>query len=284
MNHEKTIELQGADGWVTLPSSLKRPDGSSRFHVNFPLTFAADAGAQHLVVSETGEGYEPPTRDLLERTLRRGDLFIDVGAHWGFFSLQAATHPSGDVAVVAFEPDVINATTLTENVRRNGLTDAVTVICAACGDKNELAPLVTNSTMGHSIRGVGLSPRARGPAKWVPVVTLDGALASLPAGAERRIVLKIDAEGLEPNIILGAQSLLARGRVALIVWECGRAFREGPMRAAMMHMVALLDARGFRHVRPAEDARDSAPIRFDPQVAYLGNVFSFARQLDAAEA
>ena len=40
------------------------------------------------------------TRDLIERVLRRGDLFVDVGAHWGFFSLQAATHPAGDIEVV----------------------------------------------------------------------------------------------------------------------------------------------------------------------------------------
>ena len=282
MNPEKTIELQAADGWAAIPSSLKRLDGKPRFSVNFPIALAADVGAQHLILNETGAGYEPPTRDLIERTLQRGDVFVDVGAHWGFFSLQAASHPCGDIAVVAFEPDVANAATLTENVGRNGLAEAVTVVCAACGDKNELAPLIANSTMGHSIRGVGLGLRARGPARWVPVVTLDGALPSLPPLAERRIVLKIDAEGFEPNVILGARSLLAGGRIALVVWECGYAFREAPTRAAMLHMVALLEACGFRQFRPADGACDGPLVSFDPQAPYVGNVFSFAPALAAA--
>ena len=147
-----------------------------------------------MIINEANGGYEPPTRDLLERVLRPGDLFVDVGAHWGFFSLQAATHPSGGIDVVAFEPDLTNALTLTENVARNGLANAVTVVCAACGNKNELAPLVLNTTMGHSIRGIGLAPAARMLSKWVPVVTLDGALANM-GKQPPRLILKIDAEG-----------------------------------------------------------------------------------------
>ena len=66
--------------------------------------------------------------------------------------------------MVAFEPDLTNALTLTENVARNGFTNAVTVVCAPCGN-NELAPLVLNTTMGQSIRGIELAPAARGLSK-----------------------------------------------------------------------------------------------------------------------
>ena len=183
-------------------------------------------------VSSTHElrsGYELPTRNLLERAIRPGDLFVDVGAHWGFFTLQAATHPARDVTVVAFEPDPANAAILVRNVADNGLTDKVSVVCAACGDDFEIAPLVANSTMMHSIRGVGLKPPfARGPSKWVPVVTLDRALIAFPRAASARIILKVDAEGFEPQVLAGAKSLLRSGRVAIIVWECGRALRTDP--------------------------------------------------------
>jgi hypothetical protein len=96
-------------GWILLPSSLRGEGGASRFRIAFPRRFTTDPGTRHLVVSELARGgYEQPTRDLLERTFRPGDVFIDVGAHWGFFSLQAATHAAG-VGVVAFEPDPTNA-------------------------------------------------------------------------------------------------------------------------------------------------------------------------------
>lgn len=277
MNFDQTISLQTVNGWAMLPSSLKRPDRSPRFHVYFLAALAGDVGAQHLIVNEANAGYEPPTRDLLERVLRSGDLFVDVGAHWGFFSLRAATHPAGGIDVVAFEPDLTNATMLGENVRRNGLSNLITVVGAACGNKNELAPLVLNSTMGHSIRGIGLAPAARAHATWVPVVTLDGALANMGREAPRRVILKIDAEGFEPNVIVGAQALLAAGRVALIVWECGPAFAAGLGRTAMVQMTALLSDCGFRHFRPAADDRAGSLSAFEPAASYIGNVFPPAR-------
>jgi FkbM family methyltransferase len=279
MQPAKSIHLETADGWAILPSSLKRPDRSPRFRLHFAANFAADVGAQHLIVNEAGAGYEPPTRDLIERVLRRGDLFVDVGAHWGVFSLQAATHPAGDIEVIAFEPDLMNATMLNESVSRNRLANVVSIVCAACGNKNELAPLVANSTMGHSIRGVGLKPDARAHSKWVPVVTLDGALADMGKPAQRRLIVKIDAEGFEPNVILGAQSLLASGRVALVVWECGRAFADGMGRRAMQLTATLLSECGFRHFQPPLGGHAGPPAAFDAEANYRGNVFSVGPQL-----
>jgi len=278
MGPDQTISLQTVNGWAILPSSLKHSDRSPRFHLHFLASLAGDVGAQHLIFNEANAGYEPPTRDLLERVLRPGDLFVDVGAHWGFFSLQAATHPAGGIDVVAFEPDLTNAITLTENVSRNGLAN-ITVIGAACGNKNELAPLVLNTTMGHSIRGIALAPAARALSKWVPVVTLDGALANIGKAAPWRLILKIDAEGFEPNVIVGAQALLAAGCVALIIWECGPAFAQGLGRNAMMQMTALLSDCGFRHFLPPAKGDAGALPAFDARASYIGNVFSVGPQL-----
>jgi FkbM family methyltransferase len=274
-----TTNLKSVNGWAVLPSSLKRPDGRPRFTVNFPGFFASDAGAEHLVASELRNGYEPPTRNLIERVLRRGDLFIDVGAHWGYFSLQAATHPAGDVCVISFEPELMNAMVLTENITRNRLTDVATVVCAACGNEFDLAPLVMNSTMGHSIRGVGLGPNAmRGPSKWVPVVSLDAALRRVETRVGRRVVLKIDAEGLEAEIIAGAKELLQSGRVALIIWECGTALLGGAKKSEMIEMIAFLSNCGFEHWQPPGSETDGPLRRFELEAAHLGNVFSLASQ------
>jgi Methyltransferase FkbM domain len=112
-------------------------------------------------------------------------------------------------------------------------------------------------------------------------LTLDGVLAKILKLAGRRLVLKIDAEGSEPDIVAGAASLLRGGRVALVIWECGEAFLTGPRRAAMMQMVGFLSACGFRHVR-ADNGNGRAGA-FDLDGGWHGNVFSFA-SLFAAEA
>jgi FkbM family methyltransferase len=263
------------DKWVLLAASLTLPSGDPRFHLGFPAEFSADPGANCLVAHELRGGYELPTRNVLERAIRRGDLFVDVGAHWGFFTLQAATHPAGDVTVIGFEPDPANAAILFRNVIDNALADKVSVVSAACGDEFEIAPLVSNSTMMHSIRGVGLKPPfARGPSKWVPVVTLDRALTAFPQTARARIILKVDAEGFEPQVLAGAKSLLRSGRVAIIVWECGHAFADGAEREAMRAMVGSLDDLGFRHLRPPSQETDGPLAPFDVEASYVGNVIS----------
>src|SRR5690349_16630947 len=108
--------LKVVAGWAILPSSLKLPNGAPRFHIAFPTELGQDPGAGFLAVYEMNQGYELTTRNLIERTLRAGDLFIDVGAHWGIFTLQAATHPAGNVRVLAFEADPANASLLCKNI------------------------------------------------------------------------------------------------------------------------------------------------------------------------
>jgi FkbM family methyltransferase len=217
-----------------------------------------DLGAKYLVFHEVKGGYEPPTRNLLERILRPGDLFIDVGAHWGFFTLQAATHPAGNVTVIAFEPDPTNASILLRNIVNHGLSETVSVVCAACGDNFDLAPLITNSSMMHSIRGVGLKGFTRGPAHWVSVIALDNALARFPRVSDRR-----------------ARALLQSGRLAMIIWECGHAFSDGPERDAMLTMISTLNVLGFRHLRPVSPEVDGPLVPFFTAEQYLGNVFSY---------
>jgi FkbM family methyltransferase len=268
------------NGWVVLPASLKLPTNAPRFHLSFPIQLNADLGARHLIASESRGGYELSTRNLFERILRAGDVFLDVGAHWGFFTLQAATHPAGNVRVIAFEPDPMNASILFRNIQKNAVTKKVSVVCAACGDNFDIAPLVSNSSMMHSIGGVGLKPPfARGDTKWIPVIPLDSALARFPSTAGARLILKVDVEGFEPQVIAGAQSLLQSGLIALIVWECGHAFTDGSERSAMIEMVNVLSDHGFRHLRPLGQAVDGPFEEFNSQTPYGGNVFSFGKNL-----
>jgi FkbM family methyltransferase len=270
------VVLPVKDDWAFVPASLKSSNGRPRFHLSFPRALGStDLGAKYLVFHEAKAGYEPPTRNLLERILRPGDLFIDVGAHWGFFTLQAATHPVGNIMVIAFEPDPTNASILLTNVANNGLGETVSIVCTACGENFDLAPLVTNSSMMHSIRGVGLKGFSRGPAHWVSVIALDDALARFPETSNRRVIIKIDAEGFEPQVIAGAKALLQTGRLAMIIWELGHAFTDGPEHDALLTMVNTLSAVGFQHLRPASNEVDSPLFPFSGAEQYIGNVFSY---------
>jgi FkbM family methyltransferase len=275
------IVLEVANGWVVLQASLKSPAGVPRFRLEFPKYLRDDLGAEQLVVMDFQGGYEARSRDLLEKVLQNGDLFVDVGAHWGYFTLQAATHPAGAVRVIAFEPDPANAAILFHNIIANDLAGVADLVCAACGESMDMAPLVSNSSMGHSIGGVGIQPPfVQGPPKWVPIVPLDTALAKFPQHAGRRVILKVDAEGFETRVIAGARELISSGRVALIVWECGHAFVEGPGRGEMIAMVESLSAQGFRHFRVPGEYMDGPYLPFTLDELYNGNVFSMGAGLN----
>jgi FkbM family methyltransferase len=263
------VKLPVRNGEIIMSSSLKRADETPRFSIAFPKELVEDVGARHLVVTNAlPGGYEPPTQSLIEK-LRFGDLFVDIGAHWGFYTLQAATHPCGDIRVLTIEPEPRNASILFRNVVRNGVEKVVSVISAACGDITGIASLITNTTMGHTIEEIALKrPLARGPAIWIPVVTLDAVLAKFSV-AERRLIIKIDAEGFEPRIVAGARTILASGRCDLLIWEHGHAPQD-----EVVIMLDALSSWGFKHLRPPSQRIEGPLVPFAPNGGYQGNVFS----------
>jgi FkbM family methyltransferase len=276
------VHLKGVNGWAILPSALRCAGGTPRFEIKFPANRADDPRARTLVQGEMAGGYERTTRNFLERVLRPGDLFIDVGAQFGYYSLLAATHAAGDIRVMAFEPDPENAFIVYTNLLHNHVTARAVLICIACGDAMDLAPLVTDGNMIHSVRGVFLTGGEPQPAKFVVVATLDSALACFPHAAGGRVILKIDAEGYDAKVIAGAAKLLDSRRVALIIWEHIRGSRQGPLRPAILEMIESLKARGFRHLRPSHFHDDGPLLPFDPEAdrQYEGNVFACAPGLE----
>jgi hypothetical protein len=157
------------------------------------------------------------------------------------------------------------------------------MVCAACGDRLELAPLVESHhfNMMSSIRGVGLKGAfTQGLAKTVPVISLDWAMLHFPQAANARLILKIDAEGFEPHVLTGARGLVNSGRVPLVIWECGFGFADGAERVALMQMLEDLSRRGFRHLRPPGQEIDGTYLPFTLDDNYVGNVFSFGPTFD----
>jgi FkbM family methyltransferase len=263
-----------------LTGAFPTTDGKPRFTMVLPPGTLKDPGVQALVRGETERGgYEYPTRAFIDAHLGAGDLFIDVGAHWGIYALHAATRHRGGVRVLAIEAHPGNIGPLSQGVTANGLGASVEIICAAAGARPGSAPLVFNSTMGHSLHGLGLPEGAgRLGQITVPVLPLDLLLAERPELAERRILLKVDVEGYEPEVMEGARATLDTGRVAAVIWEHGSAFRSGERREAMMAMCAALEARGYRQFRFPHPTMGGPLVPFAPTPECY-NVFALAPDL-----
>jgi FkbM family methyltransferase len=144
--------------------------------------------------------------------LAPGDVFVDVGANVGVYSLLASSIP--DVNIEAFEPSPAAFSRLTENVRLNRLEARVTMHRSAVGDVDGVAHLTQGRDCWNHLTSASDSD-----AIDVPIVRLD---ATLPSSTRRVSLMKIDVEGREAAVLAGATATLRADHPALIVegdWE-----------------------------------------------------------------
>ncbi len=232
---------------LLLESAFRRDDGRPRYVMPIPRDRANDAGIRFLARHERDlGGYEYPHRRFLDEHLAAGDTLIDIGAHWGLFSLHAVTAAEG-VTAIAVEPAPDNVDALRRWVGHNGLDDRIAVEAAAVGEHEQgEVTFDRDSSMGHHLAREGDGEAAHG--RFTTAMTTIDKLAERHR-VDGRTLLKIDVEGLEPEAFAGAQNLLASGKVAAILWERGRDFDRGDRAQAFHDALAKLGRYGFAHYR-----------------------------------
>lgn len=133
--------------------------------------------------------------------LDEADLFVDVGANVGFFTLIASRH---GVPTLAFEPDPDNVQLLCRNLNLSAGSAPVEVLPVAMSDRIAVVTLLgagQGASLEHGWDGV----RSR-TERLVSATTLD----TLLAGREGRLLIKIDVEEHEGAVLRGAGATLLR--------------------------------------------------------------------------
>lgn len=144
--------------------------------------------------------YEPHVTAFLNKHLRDGMTFVDVGANIGYFTLTAATKVGKTGKVIAVECNPRNVELILMSLHRNGF-DQVTVYPFAVGDAQQLMSFSWGFSNGFVTE---LAPD-EDEAFIVQAVTLDSLLKNEP----RVDVIKIDIEGSEANAWQGMQETIA---------------------------------------------------------------------------
>lgn len=169
----------------------------------------------------------------LAQALRSGDTVIEVGANIGAHTIALSAMVGAAGTIHAFEPQRIIFHHLAAAVAINGLTN---VHCHHAGVGRAMGkaivPPVDYGRPGN-FGGVSLCPDRDSPVtvtelpgESVDVVTIDS--LNLPACR----LLKIDAEGMEREVLEGARDTLTRLRPAIYTeWEY---LRDGPETAIML--------------------------------------------------
>lgn len=143
------------------------------------------------------------------RHLKPGDIFIDVGANIGAYTLWAA---EGGAEVIALEPNGPACDRLQENVALNDYANRVTVICAAAGAAPGTARMTASLSAGNHL----ILDHGSGDVD-VRVETIDEIV-----GLRQVAGMKVDVEGAERLVLQGADRALRERRIALLQLEWNR--------------------------------------------------------------
>lgn len=149
------------------------------------------------------------------RLARPGTYAFDVGANVGLFTVVMSRAVGEAGRVVALEPVVDNAHELRHNLDRNHCTNVDVIEAAAAATSGEISLQITDDPALHSAGGQ-LIPGHR----VIRVIkTTSHTLDDLWIAAGRPAVslVKVDVEGAERQVLLGAVQMMSACRPSLIV-------------------------------------------------------------------
>ncbi|HKO47020.1 MAG TPA: FkbM family methyltransferase [Polyangiaceae bacterium] len=179
--------------------------------------------------------YEFAVSSLVRQYLKAGDVFVDVGANIGYYSVIAASAVGPSGTVYAFEPSARVRARLKRNVELNQLSQIV-VRPEAVGAHPGAVRLIEPLGVGND----GLAHVETGGDEGVEVQAVR--LDELPefSGASPHLI-KVDVEGGEPEVFRGAAALFDRSDAPSIVFESFEISRDA----------AILREYGYQIVQPA---------------------------------
>ena len=178
--------------------------------------------------------------------LRSEDLFVDVGANVGSYSVLAAG--AAGARCVSFEAHPDTFAHLQDNVRLNGLAERVTAHNLGIGGERGALRFTSGLDTVNHILAPG---EPTSGSIEVAVRTLDEMLGQL----DRPAIAKIDVEGFETEVLRGARSFLDSPFAAALVIELnGSSSRYG------------FDESGLRRDM---SSRGFVELRYDPRMRVL---------------
>ena len=208
------------------------------------------------------ENFSATERWFTREFLRPRDVYVDVGANAGLFTLTAAQAVGSSGRVFGFEPSPLMFSRLQENVALNGFRNVSCHQLALSSGEGEAEMAVARDE--HDGWSSLAGPRAGAAFKSETVRTSTWARFATENGLVGRVALmKMDVEGWERQVLLGGREVFARADAPVLYVEFTDRAAGGPSCA---QLYALLEELGFGLY--AVDLERRAVISAPRQAAY----------------
>lgn len=180
------------------------------------IAFGPLRGARYRVSPITGmetwhSAHEKPMQAAFERLVKKGDEVIDVGTNWGGHAIHLSKLVGDSGKVLAIEPSPPVANEAKWHFKENNCHN-ISFLEAALSDQNGFAYFDTKelSTQGKIISNPNQNTTVK-----VETITLDDAIKKY--SFEKTKLIKVDVEGAEGNVLLGAQETLKKIRPIWVI-------------------------------------------------------------------
>jgi FkbM family methyltransferase len=188
---------------------IRRRSVECRFGI-FCVDPVSDLGAK---LRSSGR-YEPAMEETLLSHLTHGNLFVDIGANEGYFTVIGSKAVGNEGRVISIEPQSRLEEVIKTNIKINSIIN-VTYVKTAISDKAGTAEIYLTSSTNTGASGlVQQTTRARSKE---PIPTKK--LSDILDANDIVDLMKIDVEGYEYESILGSKEIFLQRRVRAIALE-----------------------------------------------------------------
>jgi FkbM family methyltransferase len=152
--------------------------------------------------------YEKAISDITEKFIRRGDIVVDVGANFGWYTMLMCS-AVGDVGkVFSFEPNRKMFEVLSKNIALNAFENRVLAKQIGIGEAKGVALLRATEGeygLGHVLNAEDISDENSYNTQEIAIESLDDLFVNEVGNIA---FIKIDVEGFEPFVFFGGQKIL----------------------------------------------------------------------------
>ena len=146
----------------------------------------------------------------MQKSSIKNKIVVDAGANVGIFSIYAAV--LGAKKIYAFEPVKETYDILVENIKRNELENRIIPINKGLGNKNEIK-IISYKCGGDGEANISAKKNKELKNQSAELILLDDFVKE--NNIERIDFIKMDTEGYEENILLGAKETIKRWKPIL---------------------------------------------------------------------
>ena len=181
-------------------------------HGKFKFNFNNDGDYEEILYHALWDKYFSMEKNKIQQFVKSGDLVIDVGANIGLFSLILSDLVGDNGQVYSFEPIPMLHKKLTNNINLNRIKNVKTVE-SGIGDKESETEIFLNPEQSGLSSAVA-KPSGNYVSQKVKLTTLDNFFSSRK---EKVSFIKIDTEGYEPQVLLGAKELINNDKPVIYI-------------------------------------------------------------------